>query len=334
MANRQQDETSRAEQVRARRQQSRQETPKSPIGNNATRKPKTHNVPVTRRASTTVPVVARKKHTTYVPLNKKGAEMRIPAFPSLNLGWRIISGAVFLLSFAVVISFTSVSTFQVNAINLKGAQRLTAETVLSQVDLAGSSIIQIEPDVVKARIEDSIPSVKEANVSISLPSSVTVKVVERDPVILWIEEGASHWIDAEGVMFPVFGEAEVAHTVTAAGPPPAAPEVFIPELDDETGEISHLLQVSLPRTTPKFVEAVLSLKDVVPEGSALQYDPQFGLGWQDPLGWLVYFGQDTHNIDTKLKEYQQIMAVLEQNNVIPAIISLEFLHAPYYRLEQ
>jgi hypothetical protein len=334
MANRQQDEKSRAEEIRARRQRNRQETPKMPFGSSATRKPKTQNVPVTRRSTKPVPVVTRKKHTTYVPLKKKGAELQIPTFPSFRLGWRSISAAVFLLSFAVVISFTSLSSFQVSAINLRGAERLTAEVVLSQVDLAGSSIIQVEPDVVKARVEDSFPGIKNARVSVSLPAGLTIQVEERDPLILWVQEGASHWIDVEGVVFPVFGEVEVAQTVTAAGDPPPAPEVFIHEVDGETGEISHLLEVSLPRTTPKFVEAVLSLTDFIPEGSVLQYDPQFGLGWQDPNGWLVYFGQDTQNMGTKLDEYQQILAVLKEQNVIPAIISLEFLHAPYYRLEQ
>jgi hypothetical protein len=334
MANRQEDEKSRAEQVRARRQQRRKETPKMPYGSSATRKPKTQNVPVTRRSTTPVPVITRKRNTTYVPLKKKGAELQIPAFPSLQFGWRLISGAVFLLSFAVVISFSSLSTFRVSTIHLKDAQRLSSEAVRAQVDLIGSSIIEIEPDEVKAMVEERLPGVKTARVSVGLPAAVTIQVEERVPLILWVQESTSHWIDAEGVLFPVFGEAEVAQTVAATGNPPAAPEVFSAEVDAETGVISHLLEMNLPRTTSIFVQAVLSLKDAVPEDSALQYDPQFGLGWQDPNGWLVYFGQDTHNIDTKLAEYQQILAVLDQKNVTPTMISLEFIHAPYYRLEQ
>ncbi|MFU8826182.1 MAG: cell division protein FtsQ/DivIB [Brevefilum sp.] len=334
MANPHKDDKNRAEQIRARRQQSRKQAPQAPFGNNATRKPKSKHVPVTRRKPTPAPVVTRKRHTTSVPLKKKGAELQIPALPSLRLGWRLISAAVFLLSFAVVISFASVSTFKISAINLAGAQHLTAEVLLSQIGLSGTSIINIEPEQVRARIEETFPMIKEASVSVSLPASITVQIEEREPVILWMQDSTAHWIDAEGVVFPVFGEAEVLQTVTAAGDPPPAPEIFIPEIDDETGEIIIRLEERDIRTTPKFVTAVLALSDVVPAGSDLQYNPQFGLGWRDPNGWLVYFGQDTHNIDTKLAEYQQILAVLEQQNVIPALISLEFLHAPYYRLEQ
>lgn len=334
MAKRQQDEMNRAEKIRARRQQSRNQAPKVPMGSSATRKPKAQHAPVTRRPTAPTPVVTRKKHTAYVPLKKKGVEIQLPALPHVQFGWRLISGAVFLLSMAVVISFASLSAFQISTINLRGAQRLNTEAILSQVDLVGSSIIVVEPDQVRTMVEDRFPSLSSVSVSVSLPSAVTLRVVEREPLILWQQDNSAHWIDADGVMFPVFGEAEVAQTVAASGDPPAAPEVFIPEVDDETGEISHLLEPSLPSTTPEFVQAVLSLSAYIPEGTALQFDPQFGLGWRDPNGWLVYFGRDTNNIDVKLSEYQTIIRALEEQNIIPALISLEFLHAPYYRLEQ
>jgi cell division protein FtsQ len=334
MAKRQQDEMSRSEKIRARRQQSRNQAPKVPMGSSATRKPKAQNATVTRRPTAPTHVVTRKKHTAYVPLKNKGAELQVPALPHIQFGWRFISGAVFLLSLAVVISFASLSAFQISTINLRGAQRLSTEAILSQVDLVGSSIITVEPDQVRTMIEDRFPSLSSVSVSVNLPASVTLRVVEREPLILWQQDSSAHWIDAEGVMFPVFGEVEVAQTVAASGDPPAAPEVFTPEVDEETGEISHLLEASLPSTTPEFVQAVLSLSAYIPEGTALQYDPQFGLGWRDPNGWLVYFGRDTNNIDVKLSEYQTIIGALENQNITPALISLEFLHAPYYRLEQ
>ena len=334
MAKRQQDEMSRAEKIRARQQQSHSQAPKVPMGSSATRKQIEQRTPVTRRPTASTHVVTRKKHTAYVPLKKKGAELQVPALPHIQFGWRLISGAVFLLSLAVVISFASLSAFQISTINLRGAQRLSAEAILSQVDLVGSSIITVEPDQVRTMIEDRFPSLSSVNVSVSLPASVTLRVVEREPLILWQQDNSAHWIDAEGVMFPVFGEAEVAQTVVASGDPPAAPEVFTPEVDEETGEISHLLEPSLPSTTPEFVQVVLSLSAYIPEGTALQFDPQFGLGWRDPIGWLVYFGRDTHNIDVKLSQYQTIIGALEKQNITPALISLEFLHAPYYRLEQ
>jgi len=334
MANRHDEGKSRAERVRARRQQTPKTTPKVPLGGSATRKQKNQRVPITRRAGTPVPAVTRRKNATYIPLKKKGAEVQVPSMPRFEFGWRLISGAIFFLSLAVVISFTSLSTFQVSSIQLRGAERLTVESLLSQVDLVGTSIIRLDPDQIKTTIEDQFHGLSTVNVSVGLPATVTIQVVEREPLILWEQDSKSLWIDSEGVMFPVNGEVEVVQTVTAVSDPPSTPEVFTTEVDDETGEISHLLEETFPSTTEEFVEAILSITNYIPEGIPLQYNPQYGLGWQDPNGWLVYFGQDTANIDMKLAEYQTIIGALENENVIPALISLEFLHAPYFRLEQ
>ena len=334
MANRRQDEMSRAEQVRARRQKSRKETPRVPLGSSVTRKPAPKNVTVTHRSTRTVPVVTRKKHTTTIPLKRKGAELQIPALPRLQFGWRLISGAVFLLSLAAVISFSNLNTFQVTAVNHKGAQRLSAEVILSQLDLAGKSIITLEPESIKDRVEANFPGISSAQVTVNLPARVTIQVEEREPIILWEQEGSSKWIDAEGVLFPIFGEADISHRVIAVGDPPPGLEVFIANIDADTGEFSQHLENTTPRTTADFVEAIISLTTTVPEGSQLQYHPQFGLGWHDPQGWMVYFGQDTTNIDSKLTEYQNILSELNQLGVTPALISLEFVHAPFYRMEQ
>ena len=79
---------------------------------------------------------------------------------------------------------------------------------------------------------------------------------------------------------------------------------------------------------------MLSLVDYLPEGNTLNYDPQYGLGWRDPQGWLIYFGKDISNIDMKLAEYETIIAELQAKNLRPALISIEYLYAPFYRLEQ
>lgn len=275
-----------------------------------------------------------------VPLKSKGAMLQIPALPKLHIGWRFISGAIFALSLAVVITFSSLGTFKVSAINLEGAERLAPETLTAQLGLAGTSIISVQPDVLEAQITELFPELSSVKVSVGLPASVTVKVVERQPLIAWYQDGTAYWIDAEGIMFPASGETPVNQTVYATGNPPAA--YMPPSEDTEEGTIAEEPEQpeSLPgtalhkATTPEFVQGVMTLLTYLPENSALQYDPEYGLGWQDPKGWLVYFGKDIENIDLKLIEYQTIIAKLSEANLTPALISLEFLHAPFYRLER
>jgi len=334
MAKRQPNGTNRAEKIRAQKEQKRKEPQKMPFGNSATRKQTKHQVPVTRRTPYRVQQINRKRRKVNVPLKTKGAELQLPAFPNMILDWRILSGALFLLSLAMIFVFSGFSTFEVSAINLEGAQRLAGETILSTVNLSGTAIISIKPEEVENRVLEDFPSLQEASVTTGLPASVTIRVVERQPILLWQQENASLWIDAEGIMFPVRGEAEVSLTVIASGDPPAEETAQEIVDDEETVNLSLLAKPTYPETTPEFVKGVLSLKDYLPENSSLQYDPQFGLGWQDPNGWLVYFGRDISEIDIKLAEYQTIIEALQAENLTPAMISLEFLHAPFYRLEQ
>jgi hypothetical protein len=337
MANRRIDDKSRADKVRARRQQSQKKTQVPSFGTHASRKQSSQRVPVTRRTTSTVPVINRKNKKVHVPLKTKGAELQLPAFPTIKLGWRLISGAVFILSLAVVITFSSLGTFKVSAINLEGAERLTAEAMLSQIGVTGTSIVKIDPDVIESRITESFPSVSKVKVSAGLPASLTITVTERQPLITWQQAAGTLWIDADGVMFVPRGEVEIPLTVIAAGTPPAAVSLTSETAEEVAAAIEEDAAdttSTMPRTTPEFVEGVLSLVDYVPEGSTLNYDPQFGMGWRDPQGWLVYFGKDISKIDLKLAEYETIVTELLAKNLRPALISLEYLYAPFYRLEQ
>ncbi len=343
MADRRTESLNRADKVRARRQQSQKQVPSRPTGTNTTRKQPTHRVPVTRRTSPTPRMVNRQQRKVNVPLKSKGAELQLSAFPRLKFGWRLISGALCLLSFAVIISFIGFSAFEVNTIDLEGAQRYSGTVILSQTDLLGKAIIALKPNEIEEQVLERFPGLASADVSVGLPASVTIKVVERQPVILWQQEGNPLWIDEEGVMFPIIGEAEVQAEVIANNDPPAAP-VSEDITDEEPGEsnpeeenealLALFNEPVFRRTTPEFVQGMLAMINYVPGGSALAYDTEFGLGWQDPQGWLVYFGMDSNNIETKLLEYQTIVAALQEDGIIPALISLEFLDAPFYRLEQ
>ncbi len=81
------------------------------------------------------------------------------------------------------------------------------------------------------------------------------------------------------------------------------------------------------------MNAILMLRPFIGDGIDLLYNPEYGLGWQDPHGWKVYFGTNIEDIDQKLAQYSVIIEALAARNIQPVLISLEFLHAPFYRLE-
>ena len=61
------------------------------------------------------------------------------------------------------------------------------------------------------------------------------------------------------------------------------------------------------------------------------YDPKYGMGWQDPHGWSVYFGQNTQDIAMKEKVYQAILDTITKQGIQPTLISVEYLDAPFYK---
>jgi hypothetical protein len=57
------------------------------------------------------------------------------------------------------------------------------------------------------------------------------------------------------------------------------------------------------------------------------------MGWSDPQGWQVFFGSSTADMDSKLVTYRGIVDYLNQKHIKPKLISVEFAHAPFYRME-
>ena len=76
-----------------------------------------------------------------------------------------------------------------------------------------------------------------------------------------------------------------------------------------------------------------TLYPTMPEGANLVYDARYGLGWQDPLGWQVYFGHSGDDMQTKLNVYLSMVEHLLNRNIQPAIISVEYPSAPFYRMQ-
>jgi len=72
---------------------------------------------------------------------------------------------------------------------------------------------------------------------------------------------------------------------------------------------------------------------VAPQDTRLVFDKEHGLGWKDTQGWDVFFG-DIQDIDLKLRIYQALVKQLAKEKVNPVLISVEYVHTPYYRLEQ
>ena len=281
----------------------------------------------------------QRRRKYYLPTDNSGAEIRLPALPVVKLSWRIASALLAILAGIGIYMVSSSPAFQVSAINLSGAVRVSAQEILDTVDLEGAQIIDVTPEQIRAKIVAAFPDIDSAQVTVAFPAEVNVAVSERIPAITWYEnDSPMFWVDEKGFSFPIRGEASIPLAVYANGEPPrplgylSAQESSQADAEAET-ETAPLPAAPTPSVDPQFVEMVLKLRAVIPAGTPLLYDAENGVGWTDPQGWQVFLGTDPADIDLKLAEYQVIVADLLERNLQPVLINLEYLHAPYYRLE-
>lgn len=320
-------EVSRAEAVRRRRRQEAQSQGPRPSALAAldTRP----IMPITERRSTTrvgVPRIApaKTKRRYQSAISMPGIELRMPAihFTSRSLQSRLLSLAISLMLGTGLYFVWTSPVFYAAVPQVSGNVRLGAEQISSVLAVEGQPEFALVPSDLETRLRRNYPEVLSAQVILGLPNTVTVNVVERQPLISWQQPEGSTWIDESGVAFRPTGPADNLISVKAsAGPPPGQASTEDPI-------------APIPYISADLLNAIKTLAPSVPPGSTLVYDPQRGLGWSDSRGWQVYFGGDARDMPLKLQVYQALLKTLAGKGITPSLVSVQYANAPYYRINQ
>lgn len=317
-------ELTRAEMVRMRRRQQAQKRVTQSSALAARPLP-----PVTARedrnyAAPKRPANPNTRRRFQAAISLPGIRVQMPAIamPRFDFDWRLLSFLLSLmLGVALYLAWT-LPMFRVGAAVVNGSQRIGADEINAVLSAAGQPVFTIMPADLETRLRLNYPEMASANVSVALPNVLTVNVTERKPIIVWQENGGYTWIDNEGVAFRPRGAAENLISVEAL----AAPAPGLPSAQDALAP--------LPFISLDLVKAIQTLAPNVPAGAAMIFDPRYGLGWNDSRGWQVFFGSDAKDMAMKLQVYQSLAASLTQRGVYPALISVQYVDAPYYRMSR
>jgi cell division protein FtsQ len=245
--------------------------------------------------------------------------VRTPSVALPHPGARWVSGILtVVLGFALYTMLTS-SLFRISTANISGMQRLSAEEINAVLGINGKAIMAIDPSIILDNIRSSFPDISATTIRVGLPNRISIGLVERTPVIAWYQDGTVKWLDNGGIAFPQRGDFPGLVQVSVNGSPAEATYDATKPLYEQ-----EFIQ-------PQMVAAILQLAPDVPEGSPMIYDSQYGMGWQDPRGWFVYFGQNTMDIPTKLNVYSAIVDTFMRQGIEPTLVSMEFLDAPFYK---
>jgi cell division protein FtsQ len=261
-----------------------------------------------------------------VALGATGAEMRLPALPSVRFGWRLVSGLlVGILAFTLYTLWNS-PMYRVSTAEVEGLKRLNSQDINAVANVAGKPIFVVDPRKVRQDIQASFLELADVSVDVKIPAKVLIVVEERQPVLAWEEESKVMWVDAKGVAFPPRGEDGPSILVKAENSPLSPPASESQEEDAQIEAPNRFLP-------PQLVSAALAISLQAPQGTPLVYTGDHGLGWKDPRGWEVYFGMNLKDMEMKLRVYQTLVKRLGKEKIQPKLISVEYVHAPYYRLE-
>ncbi|OGO60801.1 MAG: hypothetical protein A2032_02020 [Chloroflexi bacterium RBG_19FT_COMBO_49_13] len=273
-----------------------------------------------------------------VPLNAQGAEVRLPSVPLIHLGWRAASLLMVVMMIASLFLIWKAPVFQIKAVEAEGLKRLTVGDLNTVMGTFGASVFSLNPQGLEEILQQAFPELAKISVRVTLPANVKVVVVEREPAIAWTQDGIESWVDAQGVSFPPRGNPETALVrVEGRGTPPSiTSSSSLNDLQSLPAGLPSATSTTLTniRLSPELVTAILALGEKMPADTLLVYDSEHGLGWNDPKGWEVFFGAEDQDMEMKLTIYQAMVERLESQGIQPALISVEYIHAPYYRMER
>lgn len=238
----------------------------------------------------------------------------------LFASWRLVSISIAILLGVVIYLALSLPYFRVPNATVQGNNRLTREEIEAVTGVIGQSIFTVQPDEVATSLRMNYPELLSAQVKVYLPNYVYITVTERQPVILWQQDGGYTWIDATGVAFRPRGSVTGLVPVQGLVTPP----ISTPTLDDPFAPP--------PFIQKELVDAILALAPTVPADSTMIFDRSFGLGWTDSRGWKSYFGTTAQDMPLKVRVYQSLVDSLVSQDKIPAFINVMYPDAPFYRM--
>lgn len=233
---------------------------------------------------------------------------RTPAAPGVTRHWvRFALVSVIAVATAMALWVGLDDRFYVYRAEVTGVVRVAPEEVFRASGLKGLHILRVRPAQIERRILAALPALVSVDVACRLPAHCTIAVVERQPKIMWNENGQLWWVDDKGVVFPA--EGALAEGLLVQGPLPR----------DENGRLDERVRVAL-------AELWASGANIAP---TLQYIPGRGLLLTDGRGWRVFVGEGP-GMRRRLQILEWLAADLQARGITPRFVDVRFPEAPYY----
>jgi len=255
--------------------------------------------PATRRRS------RRYQQALVVPVPTMRPLARTWAFPVGRAVSALLLLAIGLLAYILYAD----DRFYVDQVVVQGNRYVPAHELIVASGLANQSIFFVNVSA-SERALVRLPGVREANVIYRWPNLITLKIQERQPVLVWQTRSQTYWADAEGVLFPARARLSDLPTINASGPLP--------------------IQGEPPRLDSEWVTLAQVLANEWPDVKTLDYAPTTGLSFAHPRAGRVLIG-DLKDLPAKLAVLRSLLRHFETHKIQVEYVDLRLPQQPYYK---
>lgn len=197
--------------------------------------------------------------------------------------------------------------------------RLRADDLYQVVDLEGWNIFWVEPEAIREHLL-ALPWVEDAQVDVSLPSTVSINVIEMNPAAVWVTNEGHFWLAANGAALPIVNLEESA-----------LPAMALPQIVDSLQEARVIGDGPLA-IDPQVLQSALTVMEALPElEGKVRYNESIGLNFPlpDPAVW-VYWGNG-FDLEAKLQNLVVTRELVRDAEEPAQILDIRLVDRPYVR---
>jgi hypothetical protein len=254
-----------------------------------------------------------------------------PWLPPGFLTWvlaRVLGMALLVGAAWVVYDSASSDRFQVRSVHVQGNVLLSRAEVERAAAITAVNVFWVDRGQVAARVR-ALPLVQRADISTTLPDTVEIAIVERQPAAFWVSGDRSYLVDREGVILkPVDVETQQARAC-AGQPcdPRLAPLPTVAQLDGQPLNAGDRVDASALATSARLASL---LPSVGVEPLAFEWSRDFGLEVPTRDGWRARF--DGHgDVDRQVTSLRTIRDELVRSKSPAELIDVRFGDRPFLR---
>jgi POTRA domain, FtsQ-type/Cell division protein FtsQ len=261
----------------------------------------------------------------------RAASEREPLLPPGFVLWavgRLLAIALLASAAWLLYACASSDQFRVRSVRVTGNVLLSQAEVQDAAAVIGANVFWVDRANVLAQVS-ALPIVQHVEVAATLPDSVEIHVVERQPAAFWTSGDQSYLVDREGVILkPV--DAETAQVRACAGQPCDPRLAALPSVSQVAGQPL----VAGERVDAGALAMSARLASVLPNVGivpvSFNWSADTGLEVPTRDGWRARFDQ-AGNIDQQIAMLRSIRDELARTRTGVELIDVRFGDRPYFR---